>query len=211
MVISSWIAGHAPSPVGCRPDAAQCTRSLKRRLHHVNLPVMSTYKALFEKGSCCMPTAGDLRSASACARGFTTDLSAFESVSHPSALKRLRVCQGVATVPDGRTSLRLAPQACAFAALRGAGGARPAWRSTELASRWRAGAAGEISQWGHGRGAGRRRWVGSREKWLYFSYTPTRTRTKPISPTGTAQRATTPATNAVPAGSVAHKANAAGS
>ncbi len=50
----------------------------------------------------------------------------------------------------------------------GADGARPAWRSTELASRWRAGAAGESSQWGHGRGAGRRRWVGSREKWLYF-------------------------------------------
>ena len=36
----------------------------------------------------------------------------------------------------------------------------------------RAGAAGESSQRGHGRGAGRRRWVGSREKWLYFSYTP---------------------------------------
>ena len=36
---------------------------------------------------------------------------------------------------------------------------RPAWRSTELASRWRAGAAGESSQWGHRRGAGRRRWA----------------------------------------------------
>jgi hypothetical protein len=36
-------------------------------------------------------------------------------------------------------------------------------------SAWRAGAAGESSQWGHGRGAGRRRWVGSRDKWLYFS------------------------------------------
>jgi hypothetical protein len=29
---------------------------------------------------------------------------------------------------------------------RGADGSLPAWRSTELASRWRAGAAGEISQ-----------------------------------------------------------------
>src|SRR5262249_42512024 len=52
MVISNWIAGHALSPFGYQPDAAQCTRSLKRRLHHVNLPVMSTYKALFENGSC---------------------------------------------------------------------------------------------------------------------------------------------------------------
>src|SRR5262249_4603500 len=25
--------------------------------------------------------------------------------------------------------------------------------------------------WGHGRGAGRHRWAGAREKWLYFSYT----------------------------------------
>src|SRR5215510_252348 len=104
MASSSWIAGHALSPLGYQPDAAQCTRSLKRRLHHVNLPVMSTYKALFENGSCCTPTAGGLRSAYVCARGFTTDLSAFESVSHPrshpSALKRLHMCQRVATVPD---------------------------------------------------------------------------------------------------------------
>jgi hypothetical protein len=35
---------------------------------------------------------------------------------------------------------------------RGADGARPVWRSTELASRWRAGAAGESSQWGEVRG-----------------------------------------------------------
>jgi hypothetical protein len=33
-----------------------------------------------------------------------------------------------------------------------ADGARPAWRSTELVSRWRAGAAGESSQWGEVRG-----------------------------------------------------------
>src|SRR5436305_10546395 len=91
MVISSRIAGHAPSLVGNQPDADQCTRSLKRRLHHVNLPVMSTYETLFENGSCCTPAAGGLRIASACARGFATDLSAFASVSHPSALKRLRV------------------------------------------------------------------------------------------------------------------------
>src|SRR5713101_6590528 len=55
---------------------------------------------------------------------------------------------------------------------------RSAWRGRRaaclavyrLASRWRAGTAGERSQWGHGQGAGRRRWVGSREKWLYFSH-----------------------------------------
>src|SRR5712692_2474065 len=69
MVISSRIAGPAPSPVGYQSDADQCTRSLKRRLHHVNLPVMSTYEALFENGSCYTPTAKGLRSASACARG----------------------------------------------------------------------------------------------------------------------------------------------
>lgn len=50
MVISSRIASQAPSPVGCQPETAQCTRSLKRRLPHVHLPVMSTYEALFEKG-----------------------------------------------------------------------------------------------------------------------------------------------------------------
>src|SRR5262245_55059466 len=124
---------HHP-PVGCRPDAAQCTRSLKRRLHHVNLPVMSTYKALFENGSCCTPTAGGLRSASAYARGLTTDLSAFASVSHPSALKRRRVCQGVATVPDVCTSLFALPHGrpSPLCVACGAAGTRPAWQSTEL-------------------------------------------------------------------------------
>jgi hypothetical protein len=93
-----------------------------------------------------------------CARGFTTDLAAFASVSHPSALKRLRVCQRGATVPDDCISLFAFPAAC-LAVYRA------------LPSRGRAGAAGESSQWGHGRGAERRRWVESREKWLYFSYT----------------------------------------
>jgi hypothetical protein len=35
-----------------------------------------------------------------------------ESVSHPSALKRRRVCQGVATVPDVCTSLFALPAVC---------------------------------------------------------------------------------------------------
>jgi hypothetical protein len=57
--------------------------------------------------------------------------------SHPSALKRLRVCQRVATVPDGCTSLRLAidkprPAPSPLCVACGADGARPAWRSTEL-------------------------------------------------------------------------------
>jgi hypothetical protein len=57
--------------------------------------------------------------------------------SHPSALKRLRVCQRVATVPDVCTSLRLAidkprPAPSPLCMACGADGARPAWRSTAL-------------------------------------------------------------------------------
>src|SRR5215510_9883386 len=40
-----------------------------------------------------------------------------------------------------------------------------------LTSRWRGGAAEGNSRGGHGRETGRRWRVGSREKWLYFSYT----------------------------------------
>ena len=71
--------------------------------------------------ACCTPTAGGLRSASACAKGFTTDFSAFESVSHPSALKRLRVYQGLQPSQTFAPVFSPCPrQACAFAALRGA-------------------------------------------------------------------------------------------
>ena len=112
-------------------------------------------------GRAARPQQEALRSASVC-QGFTTDLAAFASVSHPSALKRLRVCQRVATVPDVCPSLRLArdspdvcpslfalPAACAFTALRGVRRGRCAvclavYRA--LPSRWRAGAAGESSQ-----------------------------------------------------------------
>jgi hypothetical protein len=51
-------------------------------------------------------------------------------------------------------------------------GARPARRPTALTSRWQGGVAEENFQGGQGRETGRRWWVGSREKWLYFSYTP---------------------------------------
>ena len=95
--------------------------------------------------ACCEPIAGGLHSASACAKGFTTDRAAFASVSHPSALKRLRVCQGVAAVCC--TSLRLARdkprrlhQSLSMAgprlrrsARRGADGAQPAWTSLVFA------------------------------------------------------------------------------
>jgi hypothetical protein len=82
-------------------------------------------------------------------------------------------CQGIASPSV----------ACAFAAL---GGVRRGQRAACLAgyralpSRWRAGMAGERAQWGHGRGAGRHRWVGSREKWLYFSYTPSTGCARPV-------------------------------
>ena len=78
------------------------------------------------------------------------------------------VCTLQETSLDGCISLFALPAACAFAALRGRRRGRRAacLRSTERASRWHAGAAGESFQEGHGRGAGRRRWVGAREKWL---------------------------------------------
>jgi len=63
------------------------------------------------------------------------DLSAFESVSHPSAFSPLGVkapprVPGVATVPDVCTSLFALLAACAFAALRGV---RRGWRAACLA------------------------------------------------------------------------------
>ena len=71
------------------------------------------------------------------------------------------------TSPNVCTSLFALPAAGAGAALRGVRRARRAAClavARALPSRGRAGTAGE--SWGHGRGAERRRWVGSREKWL---------------------------------------------
>ena len=66
-------------------------------------------------------------------------------------------------------TLRCAACACdpARRAERAAHGGRP----PELTRRWRGGAAEGNFQGGHGRETGKRGWVGSREKWLYFSYT----------------------------------------
>ncbi len=77
--------------------------------------------------------------------------------------------------PDNRPR-RLQPQCNRLApaarrAERVARGGRPARPPPALTSRWRGGAAEGHFQGGHGRETGRRWRVGSREKWLYFSYT----------------------------------------
>ena len=91
--------------------------------------------------------------------------------SPPSAWKRLRVCQRVATVSGQPSQTFAAPMehACACGPARGAPPGRP---PSDLTSRWRGGAGEGNFQRGHGRETGRRWRVGSREKWLYFSYTP---------------------------------------
>jgi hypothetical protein len=142
--------------------------------------------------ACCAPTAGGLRSASVYARGLTTDLSAFASVSHPSACSLLSV-QAPPRVPEGcnrprrvhqsapcnRQAQTFAPvfSPCPRLRLR-----RSAWRAARTACGLPGGLPsspqplacgygwGELAG-GQGRGAGRRWWVGSREKWLCVSYT----------------------------------------
>ena len=118
---------------------------------------MSTYEALFENGLCCTPTAGGLlpRVPEGCNRPMDETSAPVCTLQETS----LDVCLA--------RGLRLRRSAWP-----GRGRRAACLRSTESASRWHAGAAGESFQGGHGRGAGRRRWVGSREKWLYFSYTP---------------------------------------
>jgi hypothetical protein len=71
------------------------------------------------------------------------------------------------------------PAPAARRAERVARGGRPARRPTELTCRWRVGAAEGHFQGGHGRETGRRWRVGSREKWLYFSYTPVKCDNEP--------------------------------
>jgi hypothetical protein len=89
----------------------------------------------------------------------------------PEALAVWSSTPPVATTAPAFALPHARPAPSPLCVARGADGSRPDWRSTELASRWRAGAAGEISQWGHGRGAGRWQRVGPREKWLYISHT----------------------------------------
>ena len=122
---------------------------------------------------------------------------AFESVSHssasltpqrshPSALKRLRVYQRVATVPDVCTSLRLAidkPRRLhqSFRLAHGLRLRRSAWRAARTAHGLPGGLPSSPQPLACGCGWGElpvgtqarcgEAPVGSREKWLYFSYT----------------------------------------
>src|SRR5215470_2872829 len=53
IVISRRIECPPSFPVGRQLDVTHCTRSLTRRLHHRNLPVMHMYEALCEHGFLC--------------------------------------------------------------------------------------------------------------------------------------------------------------
>jgi hypothetical protein len=92
--------------------------------------------------------------------------------SHPSALSPFNM-EAPPRVPEGcNRPMTTVPDVCSPSAsgLRLRPAARPAWSPPALTSRWRGVAAEGNSRGGHGHETGRRWRVGSREKWLYFSF-----------------------------------------